>query len=129
MGQASKPADYPINSAGEEFSLIVAPDGKTGYFSSNNLAGGMGMLDLYSLSYQKKVRQLKLLTSAVKLSIKKRKKPVSASIEFSDLVQGKTVLEEQSGRDGRYFSVLPGNSDYALSIQKPGFLFTLKTLA
>ena len=40
---------YPINTSGDESSLIVSPDGRTAYFSSDKF-GGRGGLDLYSFA-------------------------------------------------------------------------------
>lgn len=120
---------YPINTKGQEFSLIVAPDGKTGYFASDNLQNGFGELDLYSFELPEESRAIEIAYVQGKVINQKTREPIAAKIEFSDLAQGKVVVEGQSGRDGHYFSVLPGNSDYALSIQKPGFLFYSKNFS
>lgn len=117
---------YPINTSGQEFSLIVAPDGKTGFFSSDNIEGGFGLLDLYSFELPAEARAVEIAYIKGKVTNKKTGELVDAEIEFSDLEKNKVVLTEQSGKDGRYFSVLPGNSDYALSVQKKGFLFYSK---
>lgn len=46
---------YPINTSGDESSLIVSPDGQTALFSSDKF-GGMGGLDLYSFALPEAVR-------------------------------------------------------------------------
>jgi outer membrane protein OmpA-like peptidoglycan-associated protein/tetratricopeptide (TPR) repeat protein len=120
---------YPINTAGSEFSLIVAPDGKTGFFASDNIEGGMGLLDLYSFELPEEARALEIAYIRGKVINKKTKEPVSAEIIFNDLDKNLAVLTDNSGRDGNYFSVLPGNSDYGLSIQKKGFLFYSKNFS
>ncbi len=120
---------YPINTSGQEFSLIVAPDGKTGFFSSDNIEGGFGLLDLYSFELPEESRALEIAYIKGRVTNKKTGEAVAAEIEFSDLDQNKVILTENSGKDGRYFSVLPGNSDYALSIQKKGFLFYSKNFS
>lgn len=114
---------YPINGSGQEFSLIVAPDGKTGYFSSDNLENGQGLLDLYSFELPEESRAIEIAYVKGKVTNKKTGEPVSATIEFYDLENGERVLDERSGKDGNYFSVLTGNADYALNIRKTGFLF------
>lgn len=46
---------YPINTSGDESSLIVSPDGSTALFSSDKF-GGQGRLDLYSFPLPEPVR-------------------------------------------------------------------------
>lgn len=46
---------YPINTNGDESSLIVSPDGTTAIFSSDKF-GGQGQLDLYSFALPEAVR-------------------------------------------------------------------------
>ena len=46
---------YPINTRGDESSLIVSPDGTTAIFSSDKF-GGQGQLDLYSFALPETVR-------------------------------------------------------------------------
>lgn len=46
---------YPINTGGDESSLIVSPDGQTAIFSSDKF-GGQGGLDLYSFALPEAVR-------------------------------------------------------------------------
>ena len=46
---------YPINTQGDESSLIVSPDGSTAFFSSDKF-GGQGGLDLYSFALPEQVR-------------------------------------------------------------------------
>ena len=46
---------YPINTQGDESSLIVSPDGSTAFFSSDKF-GGQGGLDLYCFALPEQVR-------------------------------------------------------------------------
>lgn len=46
---------YPINTSGDESSLIVSPDGRTAIFSSDKY-GGQGQLDLYTFALPEPVR-------------------------------------------------------------------------
>lgn len=119
---------YPINTASQEFSLIVAPDGKTAYFSSNSL-GGSGLLDLYSFQLPKEVQATEIAYIKGRVTNKKTNKPISAQIDFNDLDKSILVLSGNSSRDGKYFSVLPANSDYGLNIKKKGFLVYSKNFS
>ena len=117
---------YPINSSNEDFSLIVAPDGKTGYFAREGGKDGVGMLDLYSFELPPEVQAIKIAYVKGKVIDKKTREPISTELEFSDLQNENQQVRDESGKDGKYFTVLPGNSDYALSIQEPGYLFYSK---
>lgn len=130
-GSWGKPQNlgYPINTSGQEFSLIVAPDGKTGFFSSDSKEGGLGMLDLYSFELPEESQAIETAYIKGRIINKKTRSPVATAISFSDLKSGDEVLKSQSLKDGRYFSVLPGNSDYALSIRKKGFLLYSKNFS
>lgn len=46
---------YPVNTLGDESSLIVSPDGRTAFFSSDKF-GGQGGLDLYSFALPEPAR-------------------------------------------------------------------------
>ncbi len=120
---------HPINTSGQEFSLIVAPDGKTGYFASDNLAGGFGLLDLYSFELPEESRAIEIAYIKGKVTNAKTGEPISAEISFADLEKNQRILEENSDKNGNYFAVLPSNSDYALNIQKEGFLFYSKNFS
>ncbi len=120
---------YPINTNQQEFSLIVAPDGKTGYFASDALEQGLGLLDIYSFELPEESRAIETAYIKGKIINKKTRQSIVASIEFNNLINGELVLAEYSGKNGQYFSVLPGNSDYALSIEKEGYLFYSKNFS
>lgn len=120
---------YPINSKEDDFSLIVSPDGKTAYFSSDRLGGNIGLQDLYSFILPKESRAIEIAYIKGKITNKITGDPISAKIEFSDLASSETILFEESNRIGNYFSVLPGNADYGLNIQKKGFLVYSKNFS
>lgn len=130
-GSWGKPENlgYPINSNEDDFSLIVSPDGKTGYFSSERLKGNIGMQDLYSFTLPLESRAIEIAYIKGKITNKLTGQPISAQIEFSELQSSETILLEQSNRAGNYFSVLPGNADYGLNIQKKGFLVYSKNFS
>ncbi len=120
---------YPINSSGQEFSLVVAPDGKTGYFSSDNLQSGYGMLDLYSFELPEASRAVEIAYVKGRVINKLTQAPIATSMNFTNLETGKLVENEQSSKSGYFFTVLPANSDYALNIEKKGFLFYSKNFS
>lgn len=120
---------YPLNTSGDEFSMIVAPDGKTGYFASDNFEGGFGDLDLYSFEVPIESRAQEIAYVMGKVSNASTGEPLTADIVFSNLDNEKAVLTEKTTGNGDYFSVLPANADYGLSIQKKGYLFYSKNFS
>lgn len=120
---------YPINSKEEDFSLIVSPDGKTAYFSSERLEDNLGLQDLYSFILPKDSRAIEIAYIKGRITNKVTGAPISAKIEFSELKSSETILLEESNKRGDYFSVLPGNTDYGLNIQKKGFLVYSKNFS
>ena len=120
---------YPINTGGQEFSLIVAPDGKTGFFASDALEDGFGLLDLYSFELPEEVRAIEIAYIKGKVTNKKTGQPIATEINFTNIDSEEKILTERSGRSGNYFAVLPGNADYALNIQAEGYLFYSKNFS
>lgn len=120
---------YPINSRGPEFSLVVAPDGKTGYFSSDNLQDGYGLVDLYSFELPEESRAKEIAYVKGRIVNKLSQAPISTEVNFTDLETGKLMEQEQSSKSGFFFTVLPANTDYALNVEKTGYLFYSKNFS
>ena len=120
---------YPINTVGQEFSLVVAPDGKTGFFSSDNLETGYGMLDLYSFELPEASRAEEIAYVKGIVVNKNTQAPISTDLSFTDLSNSVLVEKERSGKAGYFFAVLPANSDYALNIERKGYLFYSKNFS
>lgn len=124
-GKWGKPQNlgHPINTSAQEFSLIVGPDGKTGFFSSDAIDSGYGKLDLYEFSLPDSVQAKPVAYLRGKVIDKKTREPLSALIEFSDLDDSSFTFDKASNREGEFYAVLPAFSEYALSISKQGYLF------
>lgn len=114
---------HPINTSAQEFSLIVGPDGKTGFFSSDAIDSGYGRLDLYEFSLPDSVQAKPVAYLRGKVIDKKTREPLSALIEFGDLDDSSFTFNKASDRNGAFYAVLPAFSEYALSISKKGYLF------
>lgn len=114
---------YPINTPAQEFSLIVAPDGETGYFSSNALESTLGMLDLYSFELPEESRSEAIAYLKGRVVNKKNQEPLQAMISFINLQDSARQFVKSSTRQGKFYAVLPVEEEYALSIAKKGFLF------
>ena len=120
---------YPINTSANEFSLVVAPNGKMGFYASEKEEGGMGGMDLYSFDLPPESQAIEIAYVKGTVTNKKTKEYLSASLEFSDLANNDKKIRDVSDKSGKYFTVLPANSDYGLSIQKKGYLFYSKNFS
>jgi outer membrane protein OmpA-like peptidoglycan-associated protein/tetratricopeptide (TPR) repeat protein len=114
---------YPINTAGDENSILVGPDGKLAYFASNR-AGGQGGLDMYQFELPQEDRPEQITYMKGKVYDSKTKKPLAAQFELIDLKTAKTVMLSTSNPgNGEFLVTLPANRDYALNVSRPGYAF------
>lgn len=123
----SKPRNigYPINTSADQVSLYITSDGEKGYYSHEvtNDPNQKGKLYEFNVPASAKV---KYRTSYVagKVFDAETKQPLKAGIELYDLKK-----EEREGFvhsdsiSGEYLMVLTEGSDYALYVNKSGYLF------
>lgn len=114
---------YPINTRAQEFSLIVGPDGETGFFSSDALESGLGQLDLYSFSLPLDRRARAVAYLRGKVIDRETRQPVPSRLQFEDVRDSSNRWVQGTNRGGQFYAVLPARADYALSIAEPGYLF------
>ncbi|MCH2197924.1 MAG: OmpA family protein [Flavobacteriales bacterium] len=114
---------YPINTGGDENSLLVDAAGVAAYFASDR-EGGYGDLDLYSFELPENVRPkaISYVTGEVYDRVSLRK--LQAKVEVIDLESGHVVTEAYSDAEtGRFLTVLPPGKDYAFNVARPDYLF------
>lgn len=113
---------YPINSRGQDWNLVVARDGKTAYFSSDQLKG-FGGLDIYTFQLPEKLQAEKVsyLRGYVRDAITKQ--TLSANVELSPINGEPTTLTYAKPGTGMFLVPLKTNMKYALTIDKDGYLF------
>lgn len=122
----SKPVNlgFPLNTSAEEFSLIIGPDGSVGYFASDSRPDGFGGFDLYRFVLDEKIRQVPVAyVTGLTVDAKSGAKLAGCKIRLIDLFNGKEIWNGTSRRDGSFFWVLPGNREYAMYVEKQGYLF------
>lgn len=118
----AKNLGYPINTNFNEVGLIVNARGTTAYYSSNRL-GGRGGDDLYSFDLYREVRPTPVSYMKGKVFDAETLLPLSARFELIDLASAKTIMDAWSNNDGSFLICLPEGKDYALNVNKKGYLF------
>ena len=124
-GEWTEPVNlgYPINTGGDENSLLVSPSGDIAYFASNR-AEGFGGLDLYQFALPEDMRPQPVSYMKGKVFDIETKKPLSASFELIDLETNKIVVSSTSNvGNGEFLVCLPIGKSYALNVSKDGYLF------
>jgi outer membrane protein OmpA-like peptidoglycan-associated protein len=113
---------YPINTYADENSLQVTADGTHALFASER-EGGYGGLDLYRFELYPEARPGEVTYLTGVISDKLSFKLLEAHIDLIDLATGKRVIEAYSRNGtGDYLVCLPAGKDYALLIEKEGYL-------
>jgi len=115
---------YPINTIADEKGLLVNSQGTLAYFSSDSRPDSRGGVDLYQFELYKEIRPNQL--SYVKATVldDETGKPLEASATLLSLKTGEEVLTTSTNSlTGSFLIVLQGNKDYALHVNKEGYMF------
>jgi len=116
----------PINNHEDQFSLYVTADGKKGYYAHEELAvNGRARSKNIEVNISGENR-VKFRSNYVKGRITDRLThlPLKASIELIGIEKNTTEsLVESDSVTGEYLIVLTQGAEYALYVNKPGYLF------
>lgn len=124
-GHWSQPVNfgYPINTAGDESSIIVAANGHTAIFSSERLKG-FGKQDLYMFELPADVQAVPVTYQKGVTYDRKTGARLSAAVQVIDIATGQQVAAATSdGTNGEFMVSLPANATYALHVSAKGYLF------
>ena len=114
---------YPINTPGDENSLLVSPSGDVAYFASNR-PGGRGGLDLYSFVLYDSIKPEKVSYLKGHVMDATTKAPLATNFELIDLETGKVAVSSTSNSgSGEFLVVLPAGKNYALNVSRENYLF------
>lgn len=114
---------YPINSKKEDIGLVISLDGKTGYFTSNDLEDSKGREDIYSFEMPVSIQPKPVTYLKAKVVDKETRMDLVAKIELIQLSTGLTYTEAITTNKGEFLICLPSGDDYALNVSRKGYLF------
>ncbi len=122
---------YPINTYRDEFSLVIGPDGKTGFYASDISpeSGKIKYYDLYTFTLEGDNRAIPIAWIEGIVKDKETGKPISTEIEIFNLSNNKQQKTLRSAKNGYYSIALPANSDYSLDINQKGYLIYSKNFS
>jgi outer membrane protein OmpA-like peptidoglycan-associated protein len=116
----------PINNHEDQFSLFITADGKKGYYSHEETApSGYSTSKLFEMEIPEE-NQVKYRSNYVKGVIrdKQTKQPLSATVELINIDKNETEsLVKSDSVSGEYLIVLTQGAEYALYVNKRGYLF------
>ncbi|NVK28710.1 MAG: PD40 domain-containing protein [Flavobacteriia bacterium] len=119
---------YPINTYKGEIALVVAPDGKTAFYSSDR--GRMeDRQHLYMFELPEEVRATPVAWISGVVVDDETNQPIQAKLEFVDLSTGNVILSDVSNRRGQFQVSLPSHSSYALNVNGKGYMFYSENFA
>ncbi len=114
---------YPINTSGDEISLIVNPKGDKGYISSTQ-KGGYGGFDIYSFALPPAIRPEPMTYAKGIVTDAETKAPLPARFELTNLANGKVENSAYSSADdGSFLICIQPGKEYSLTVTHPGYLF------
>jgi outer membrane protein OmpA-like peptidoglycan-associated protein/tetratricopeptide (TPR) repeat protein len=115
----------PLNDHEDQFSLFITADGQKGYYSheENTLSGSVSRI--YEMDIPE-LQQIKYKSNYVRGVVSDRKtgEKLKAKIELYSIVQNRRVsMVESDSITGEYLMVLTQGAEYALYVNKAGYLF------
>ena len=110
---------YPINTTDDDVFFVTSPDGKRGYFSSDN-DKGYGEKDIYMMSIpDAKEKPLALFKGSI-LAADGEKLPEDILIVVTDKETGEIIGNYRPKENGTFSTILPPNKNYNFSYTSKG---------
>jgi outer membrane protein OmpA-like peptidoglycan-associated protein len=125
-GQWTVPENYgsPVNTYEDQFSFFITANGEKGYYSHEE-GFNQNTTKIYEVVIPDEMRE-KFRGGVVRGVVRDKttKKLLKASVELFDLAAGELVAKVSSDSvSGKYMIVLPEGFEYALYVNRPGYLF------
>ena len=121
---------YPLNNGGDQAALFITTDGKKGYYSDGVIKDGKRVADniyVFDIPVQEgsplKIEKSSDVVGGTVYDAKTKEK-IGTKIDLVDLKTQEVVYSVSSDdENGRYSMVLTQGAEYALYVDKKGYLF------
>jgi outer membrane protein OmpA-like peptidoglycan-associated protein len=119
----------PINTTGEEASLVISLDGKTAYFASERTENGAALdpnlmdTDLYAFELYEGARPRPVTYVRATVYDAETRMPLVALAEVINLATTRRTTSDTTDAFGVFLICLPIGQDFALNVRKTGYLF------
>ncbi len=124
-GRFSSPVNlgYPINTPDDDIYFVLGASGEKGYYSSAK-QGGKGEQDIYEIIFPKEEQEQKLTLLTGVITDAETNETLEAKVIIEDIGKNEVVGEITSNsKTGKYLIALPSGKNYAISVNKKGYLF------
>ncbi len=121
---------YPLNTSDNEGSLYVSPDYSVGYFEKYEKKAAESRSLIYSFDFPEKIKG-EFMVKYIKGHVfdADTKQPIEATLELTSISTDSRNQFMNSDRvSGEYLVVLKEGEEYALHIEKTGYLFHSQNL-
>jgi len=123
-GTFSVPANlgFPVNTFKDEQGFVISSDGSSAYFASAR-EQGFG-LDIFTFLLPAELRPAPVSYIKVKVVDAETNQPIPAQVELINLTDNNFKSRpENADNNGELMMCLPLQSNYALNVSEPGYLF------
>ncbi|WP_025761907.1 OmpA family protein [Dyadobacter tibetensis] len=115
---------YPINTVGDQVGLFLTSDGRHAFYTDDEANQGRSMLYQFELPASLKKQIIPSRYAKGRVLDKATGKPMAAQITLFDLkAQAKVGEYTSDSQNGQFLAVLNRGSEYAVYVEKRGFLF------
>lgn len=119
----------PINTENSEIGFFVSTDGRTGYFTSNNLNGDKSW-DIYYFDLYSEARPQKVLLVKGTLKEELTNELVKDAVVEIKNIKTKEISEIPVDKEtGEYAAIMLFNSDFTMTVKKEGYTYVTKYIA
>lgn len=125
-GAWSKPENlgYPINSRGDESTLIVSHDGRKGYFASNQYNYNVATTDIYEFELYEAARPEPVTYVKAQVIDAVSRAPLpNAQVELFEAAKGQVLYLKETDEEGGFLISLASGQSYGMNVEKEGYLF------
>jgi len=123
--EAPENLGYPINTPSNEGALTVQRDGKYAYFSKDVRDRPMGepITDILRFQMPESIRPRPVTYVRARVLDAVTRKPLRAYATLSPVGEELMYYEDSTAIDGTFLICLPQGNDYALNVDRSGYLF------